>query len=203
MDGVGREIRKRREEKGWTGAQLAVYANMSPSAVSQIETGRRSPNTASLTKLAEALGTEVADLFPKVQAPLSLEDTPAASTETLYNSYEFLGRVFASNWKDELEEWDEKIPTGTSPDLIDFGRLIEWSMGIFRTRHLYESVARHDGRPPRAELEDTLKLMENAEREAMEKVKTAFEPAKTYAEFQKIVKANNLEAILSSAEING
>jgi transcriptional regulator with XRE-family HTH domain len=70
VDGVGREIKRLRDAKDWTGAQLAVYAGMSPSAVSQIETGRRSANTASLTKLAEALGVEVADLFPKSQTPL-------------------------------------------------------------------------------------------------------------------------------------
>jgi transcriptional regulator with XRE-family HTH domain len=74
VDEVGQEIKRHREAKGWTGAQLAVYAGMSPSAVSQIETGRRKPNTASLTKLAEALDVEVADLFPKAQAPFPFED---------------------------------------------------------------------------------------------------------------------------------
>jgi len=73
VDGVGREIKRLRDAKDWTGAQLAVYAGMSPSAVSQIETGRRSANTASLTKLADALGVGVADLFPKDQASLSFE----------------------------------------------------------------------------------------------------------------------------------
>jgi transcriptional regulator with XRE-family HTH domain len=70
MREVGAEIRRLREERGWTGAQLAVYAGMAPSAVSQIETGRRSPNTGSLSKIAKALEVEVVDLFPKGQAPL-------------------------------------------------------------------------------------------------------------------------------------
>jgi len=43
---------------------------MSPSAVSQIETGRRSPTAASMSKLAAALEVEVAALFPLAQAPL-------------------------------------------------------------------------------------------------------------------------------------
>jgi transcriptional regulator with XRE-family HTH domain len=67
---VGPEIRRLRQAKGWTLAQLSVYAEMSPSAVSQIETGRRSPTAASLEKLAEALEVEVRDLFPKLQPPL-------------------------------------------------------------------------------------------------------------------------------------
>jgi transcriptional regulator with XRE-family HTH domain len=77
MKEVGTEIRRLREERGWTGAQLAVYAGMAPSAVSQIETGRRSPNTGSLAKIAKALGVEVVDLFPIGQAPLPLDNAPS------------------------------------------------------------------------------------------------------------------------------
>src|SRR5215203_2575784 len=67
---IGTQIRRLRKAKDWTVAQLAVYANMSPSAVSQIETGRRSPTAASMAKLARALGVEVRDLFPLGQVPL-------------------------------------------------------------------------------------------------------------------------------------
>jgi len=70
MSEVGPQIRRLRKAKGWTVAQLAVYAGMSPSAVSQIETGRRSPTAASLEKLAEALEVGVVDLFPKGQPRL-------------------------------------------------------------------------------------------------------------------------------------
>jgi transcriptional regulator with XRE-family HTH domain len=75
---IGEEIRRRRQEKGWTGTQLAEKAGMAPSAVSQIETGRRSPHSASVIKLAAALECEVADLYPKVpQVPLPLELHPS------------------------------------------------------------------------------------------------------------------------------
>jgi transcriptional regulator with XRE-family HTH domain len=67
---VGAQIRRLRKAKGWTVAQLAVYAGMSPSAVSQIETGHRSPTAGSMSKLAEALGVEVRDFFPLEQVPL-------------------------------------------------------------------------------------------------------------------------------------
>ena len=49
---------------------LAGAAGMGVSGVSQIETGARNPSAATLAKIAEALGVEVADLFPKGQAPL-------------------------------------------------------------------------------------------------------------------------------------
>jgi|SRR5918995_3191177 transcriptional regulator with XRE-family HTH domain len=74
---IGEEIRRRRREKGLTGVQLAAKAGMAPSAISQIETGRRSPHSASVMKLAAALECEVADLYPKApQVPLPLELHP-------------------------------------------------------------------------------------------------------------------------------
>jgi transcriptional regulator with XRE-family HTH domain len=51
---IGEEIRRRRQEKGWTGVQLAEKA--------------------SVIKLAAALECEVADLYPKApQTPLPLD----------------------------------------------------------------------------------------------------------------------------------
>ena len=67
---VGREVRRLREERGWGQAKLAVEAGMAVSGVSQIENGKRNPNSATLLKLAKALGVEVADLFPKAAEPL-------------------------------------------------------------------------------------------------------------------------------------
>jgi transcriptional regulator with XRE-family HTH domain len=71
---IGEEIRRRREEQELTGFQLAVKAGMAPSAVSQIETGKRVPSSASVVKLAEALGVDVGELYPKAQIPLPFED---------------------------------------------------------------------------------------------------------------------------------
>ena len=71
---IGAEIRRRREAVGLTGAELAAKAGMAPSAVSQIETGKRTPSSTSVVKLASALGVEVGDLYPKAQAPLPLEE---------------------------------------------------------------------------------------------------------------------------------
>jgi transcriptional regulator with XRE-family HTH domain len=77
MSGIGQEIKRLREARGWIQAKLAVEAGMAPSAVNQIENGKRSPSASSLNKLARALGVEVVNLFPKEQAPLP-EQPPTA-----------------------------------------------------------------------------------------------------------------------------
>src|SRR5215203_4518614 len=74
MGGVGREIRRLREARGWGQTKLAAAADMAVSGVSQIENGHRNPNSATLIKLARALDVDVADLFPKGQARLPLDD---------------------------------------------------------------------------------------------------------------------------------
>lgn len=74
MSEIGKEIRRIREGKGWSQAELAVYAGSSQPTVNQIESGKRNPSTATLVKLARALEVEVADFFPKAQASLSFEE---------------------------------------------------------------------------------------------------------------------------------
>jgi transcriptional regulator with XRE-family HTH domain len=73
---IGEEIRRRRKEQGLTIPQLAAKAGMAPSAISQIETGKRNPHSVSVIKLAEGLGCEVGDLYPKVPSQLSLDEHP-------------------------------------------------------------------------------------------------------------------------------
>ncbi len=205
---IGEEVRRRREKLGLTGAQLAARAGMAPSAVSQIETGRRTPSSSSVIKLAAALNVEAGDLYPKSQAPLQLEleEQRGATEQTkepkrFYNAYEALGHTLAFGWDGDLQKWEEKIPDGTSPDLFDFGRLLQWAMEIAGTNHVYKAIAQDSNGPQREQLEDTLRLMEDAERKALDKLKRAFEPAKTYDEFRKLWDANDMDAVLSSAEI--
>jgi transcriptional regulator with XRE-family HTH domain len=73
---IGREIRRLREAKGWSQAKLAAAADMGVSGVSQIETGARNPSAVTLSKIAQALDVEIAELFPIAQSPLPLEDRP-------------------------------------------------------------------------------------------------------------------------------
>jgi transcriptional regulator with XRE-family HTH domain len=86
---VGREIRRIREEKGWSQTKLAAAADMGVSGISQIETGARNPSAVTLWKIAEALGVQVGDLYPKGQEPLpspaaaEMEDTLQAAHENI------------------------------------------------------------------------------------------------------------------------
>ena len=64
-----KELRRIRKLKGLTQVELAALSGVSQYTITEIETGRREPRPSTLHKLAEALGVEVADFFPKVLAP--------------------------------------------------------------------------------------------------------------------------------------
>jgi transcriptional regulator with XRE-family HTH domain len=81
MSEIGKEIRRMREGKGWSQAELAVYSGSSQPTVNQIESGKRNPSTATLVKLAKALEVEVADLFPKAQSSLFTQPPREAAEE--------------------------------------------------------------------------------------------------------------------------
>jgi transcriptional regulator with XRE-family HTH domain len=91
---IGSEIRRAREARGWSQAKLAAGADMGVSGISQIETGARNPSVVTLSKIADALGIEVVDLFPKPQTPQpSLED--AAQSEALQEALAVLFQSLA------------------------------------------------------------------------------------------------------------
>ena len=74
------EVRRLRQEKGWNQNELAFHADLAPSVISLLETGKREPNATTLRKLAEALEVRIPDLFEdsgsgKAQAPLPLEES--------------------------------------------------------------------------------------------------------------------------------
>jgi transcriptional regulator with XRE-family HTH domain len=70
---IGQEVRRRREELGLTGAELAARSGLSPGAISQIENGKRTPSSTTVMKLARGLGVEVGELYPKAPSQLSLD----------------------------------------------------------------------------------------------------------------------------------
>lgn len=119
---VGEEVRRRREELGLTGAQLAQRASMAPSAVSQIETGKRSPSSNSVVKLAEALGVEVGDLFPLDQAPLWSGESAEERRELLS----------IGPGSEELRRVEHELEPGTSLDevLAKLTTSVEGALGI-------------------------------------------------------------------------
>jgi transcriptional regulator with XRE-family HTH domain len=113
--GVGREVKRLREARGWSQTRLAAEADMSVSGVSMIESGHRNLTTTTLAKLAGALGVEVRDLFPKEQPPLP--DLPEEWRE-------YAERLVMAEDEDLLEEL-----RGGDPAFIDWLLQIEGRLG--------------------------------------------------------------------------
>jgi transcriptional regulator with XRE-family HTH domain len=58
-------IRELRQQMGVSQVKLAVMADMDPATLNRLERGTGNPNLKTLERVAEALGVEVADFFPK------------------------------------------------------------------------------------------------------------------------------------------
>ena len=57
-----RTIREFREERGWSQAELAARAKVSPSTVYNWEAGRFEPKATQLRRVAQALGVSMDDI---------------------------------------------------------------------------------------------------------------------------------------------
>jgi transcriptional regulator with XRE-family HTH domain len=69
-DDVPRRLRAERERRGISLRELARRLDISPSAISQIETGRARPSVATLWAIVTELGMSLDDLFaPEADAP--------------------------------------------------------------------------------------------------------------------------------------
>src|SRR5215210_620697 len=74
---LGEQIATLREEQALTQAELAEAARISPSTLSQIESGRvPSPHVGTVRKIARALGVEPAELR-RAKEPVPLGEAPA------------------------------------------------------------------------------------------------------------------------------
>ncbi|MDD7416272.1 MAG: helix-turn-helix transcriptional regulator [Treponemataceae bacterium] len=77
LETLSANIKSFRKEKGWTQEKLAEVAEMSVQAINFFEGKRRWPGEDSLSKLADALGVEVYQLFvPRDKTPVIIEETP-------------------------------------------------------------------------------------------------------------------------------
>jgi transcriptional regulator with XRE-family HTH domain len=101
------ELKRLRKARGLSQAKLAALANLDPSTVSQIETGARRANTRTLERLAAALGADVADLFPKGQAPLPL-DSPADGAGDPIEAAKMI-RALASTAAELASVWNQDV----------------------------------------------------------------------------------------------
>jgi transcriptional regulator with XRE-family HTH domain len=108
LEEIGHNIRRLRDERGWNQTELGFHADTSPSIISLIENGKRNPSTATLMKIARALGVEVVDLFPK--APGRSPSEPSFNDvleEERRPRYLNAWRAFV--WKLE-QRWKEEPP---------------------------------------------------------------------------------------------
>jgi transcriptional regulator with XRE-family HTH domain len=60
----GKQLRKLREERGWTQEELADKAGMHFTYIGQIERGVRNPSLVNLEKIAKALRISAGQLLP-------------------------------------------------------------------------------------------------------------------------------------------
>ena len=60
---IGDRLRESRQERGWSLRDLAVRLGVSPSLISQIETGRARPSVNTLYAIADELGVSLDDLL--------------------------------------------------------------------------------------------------------------------------------------------
>ena len=131
MSVVGEEVKRRRQAKGWTQEQLAVYAGSSQPTVNLLEAGKRNPSATTLEKLARALEVEVVDLFPKVQSPLPDQEQWRPSLRTWID---FAGRT-ADRWEKEFEEREVEWRAAKPHIRRNVKRLpnLSWAAEILRT----------------------------------------------------------------------
>ena len=80
---LGGKLRQRRKELGLTLEAVARQAGVTTGFISQVERNITSPSLASLTAMADALGTHVADFFNPPPKP---EQTSRAKMREIYSS---------------------------------------------------------------------------------------------------------------------
>lgn len=66
MKSFGKRVAAIRKARGVTQQELAEHTNMSVVAIAYIETGKRWARLGTLTKIANALQVDVADLFKNI-----------------------------------------------------------------------------------------------------------------------------------------
>lgn len=132
--GVGHEIKRLREERGWSQAKLAVEADMSVSGVSMIENGQRNLTTTTLAKLARAFGIEIGDLFPKVEAPLPFDMPEEDATERRPDESLAAGRsdleVYVRVANAQVTRWEQEIDARIESAQDNHGAFFVWSAEV-------------------------------------------------------------------------
>jgi transcriptional regulator with XRE-family HTH domain len=136
------EVKRLRQERGWTQTELAYRAGLAPSVISQIENGKRDPTARTLRKLAEAFVVEVGDLFPKGQARLPLENSGFMDRPDVEEWLRRQGHITTGAFLSRTEELELEIDEDEFPHAIE-----EAIEELHRDRdHLLEAVGAPNAR---------------------------------------------------------
>jgi transcriptional regulator with XRE-family HTH domain len=119
-------IRQLRKERGLSQARLAVMADMDPATLNRLERGTGNPNLKTLERVADALGVEVADFFPKAQRRSSLEPTLLNGLEEERHVSRFSEAIIAA-----AATWGEAMSNSDMNDTKRFG-LIQAALDLER-----------------------------------------------------------------------
>jgi transcriptional regulator with XRE-family HTH domain len=113
------ELRRMREEARFTQVSLSKASGVDRATINKIEQGHRSPTIDTLEKLADALGREVADFFPKAQPRLPmLPGSPAAGAVadeerrlTYLRAWRiYIHRLVRRHLEEPPETWRDLVP---------------------------------------------------------------------------------------------
>ena len=119
---MGRRIRRKRQEKGFTQIEFAQRINLSPSYFGHIERGTRTPSLDTLVLIANELMVGVDVLLRdslKIQVPV--ERNPLFSQRDLHMLREYLKvqQDALDNWLNEEVEAEEDCESVFSDDFAD------------------------------------------------------------------------------------
>jgi transcriptional regulator with XRE-family HTH domain len=109
---VGAQIRRRREQRGMSSAELARRAGLGKATLSKLEAGRGNPTIETLDALAVALRIPLTDLLARDTdpGPVVVPGTGLADGQV---GRELLRRISSGN---SLEIWRLRMPPGTHLD---------------------------------------------------------------------------------------
>jgi transcriptional regulator with XRE-family HTH domain len=121
---LGERLKRRRGERGWTAAELARRSGVSRAYLSRLEGGATvRPSAAILERLAEALGTTVADLLehdlpreerrvPEALRAFAAEAELAAEDVAMLAGIRFRGKqpATAEDWRFVFEAIKRSVP---------------------------------------------------------------------------------------------
>ena len=140
------ELKRLRMRRGYSQRQLATRSGIDQGSISDIEAGKRSPSVSTLERLVGAMDAEMADLYPKVQAPLFDEEGQWRSSEAvrescarIINDCFALGRIGQENQEtDRQYQLQYQRLAAVYRRFEEQSATPEWSVGDSLLRHIEE-----------------------------------------------------------------